>query len=78
MIAPEEMGAALVQVIEVSYGISPAEAVAEACKLMGFRRTGAKLAEAFAEVLGLLIEEGDVQERESFLHAPKRRESEPT
>lgn len=77
MIAPEEMGAALVQVIEVSYGISPDEAVAEACKLMGFRRTGAKLAEAFAEVLGLLIQEGDVEERESFLHAPKRRESEP-
>ena len=67
MIAPEEIGAALRRAIETSYGISSDDAVAEACRLMGFRRRGAKLARAFARVLDSLVRDGVVEKRGQFL-----------
>ena len=71
MIPPEEIEAALLQVIEASYGISPDEVVARACRLMGFRRTGPKLASVFADALGSLVERGAVELRGQFLHLPE-------
>lgn len=67
MIAPEEIGAALRRAIETSYGISSDDAVAEACRLMGFRRRGAKLARAYAQVLDSLVRDGVVEKRGQFL-----------
>ena len=73
MIAPEEIAAALRQVIEASYGISRDDAVAEACRLMGFRRKGAKLAKAFAEVLDQRVRASELELRGAFLHLPSGR-----
>ena len=70
MIAPEEIAVALRQVIEASYGISRDDAVAEACRLMGFRRKGAKLAKAFADVLDQRVRAGELELRGAFLHLP--------
>ena len=74
MIAPEEIAAALRQVIEASYGISRDDAVAEACRLMGFRRKGAKLAKAFAKVLDQRVQAGELELRGAFLHLPSGRQ----
>ena len=68
MIPREEVAAALLQVIDASYGIFPDDAVAGACRLMGFRRKGARLDDAFAGTLDSLIEAGEVEDRKGFLH----------
>lgn len=79
MIPPEEVEAALLQVIDASYGIFHDDAVAGACRLMGFRRKGARLADAFAGTLGSLVEAGEVEDRRGFLHrAADRRSAEDT
>ena len=66
MIAPEEIGAALVHAVRVSYGIAPHDAVQEAVRLFGFKRAGRNIVERFRNVLdglardGVVVREGDL------------------
>ncbi|MCY3546036.1 MAG: DUF3320 domain-containing protein [Gemmatimonadetes bacterium] len=58
MIAPEEIAAALVHAVRVSYGIAPDAAVQEAVRLFGFKRAGQKIVGSFRRVLDGLVEDG--------------------
>ncbi len=60
MIAPEEVGAALVHVVRASYGIGAEDAVVEAVRLFGFRRAGRSIVERFRGVLEDLVRDGGV------------------
>ena len=66
MIAPEEIGTALVHAVRVSYGIAPNDAVQEAVRLFGFKRAGRNIVERFRSVLdglardGVVVREGDL------------------
>ena len=58
MIAPEEVGVALVHVVRVSYGIEPGDAVREAVRLFGYKQAGRNIADYFRQVLEELVEGG--------------------
>ena len=62
-IAPEEIGAALLYAAGASHGIGRDDMVTEACRVMGFQRTGAKLKARFQEVLKGMIADGVVKQR---------------
>ena len=55
-IAPEEIGAALLQAIRASHGIDEDGAVKEACQLFGYKRVGAKIVARFRDTLFDLVE----------------------
>ena len=63
MIAPEEIDAALLHAVQASYGIDADEAVAEASRLFGYRRTGPDIRLSFKRALKRLIVQGNLQER---------------
>ena len=58
MIAPEEIGQALHHAVKDSFGISEDEAIAEACRLFGFRRTGPRITSRVRQILQQEIREG--------------------
>ena len=68
MIAPEEIGAALLNAVRTSYGIDANGAVAEASRLFGYRRTGPDIRFNFDKILRWLIKIGVVEERGEHLH----------
>ena len=59
-IAPEEIGTALVHAVRASFGIGPNDAVREAVRLFGFRRSGTNIAGRFREVLDGLVADGEL------------------
>lgn len=67
VIAREEIGAALLYAVQVSYGIGAEDAVVEASRLFGFRRTGTDIRKRFQSTLGSLISRGILEERRGFL-----------
>ncbi len=70
MIAPEEVGAALVHAVQVSYGIAPGDAVQEAVRLFGFKRAGRNIVERFRRVLDGLVRDGAVVRERELLQLP--------
>ena len=48
MIAPEEIGVALRQATQASFGIVADDAIGEASRLFGFKRVGAEIRATFA------------------------------
>jgi len=70
MIAPEEIGAALVHTVLVSYGIAPDDAVQEAVRLFGFKRAGQKIVGSFRRVLDGLVEDGVLVRERELLQLP--------
>jgi len=70
MIAPEEIGAALVHAVRVSYGIAPEAAVQEAVRLFGFKRAGQKIVRSFRRVLDGLVEDGVLVREQELLQLP--------
>ena len=58
MIAPEEIGAALIHGVKVSYGIDTDGAVTEASRLFGYKKTGANIQSCFKKALNDLIRRG--------------------
>ena len=73
MIAPEEIAAALVHAVRVSYGIAPDAAVQEAVRLFGFKRAGQKIVGSFQRVLDALVEDGALVREGSLLQLPGAR-----
>ena len=69
-IASEEIGTALVHAIRVSYGIKPADAVAEAIRIFGFKRSGPKMVKRFRQVLDDLVAKGAILREGSLLRVP--------
>ena len=69
-IASEEIETALVHAIRVSYGISPADAVGEAIRLFGFRRSGPRIGRRFRQVLDELVAQGTILREGSLLRVP--------
>ena len=69
MIAPEEIGAALLHVVQASCGIDANEAVDESSRLFGYKRTGSDIRSSFKGALNRLIEQGVLQERDGYLSA---------
>ncbi len=70
MIAPEEIGVALVHAVRVSYGIAPDAAVQEAVRLFGFKRAGRNIVDHFRRVLDGLVEGGAVVREGDLLRQP--------
>ena len=68
MIAPEEIGAALLHAVRASYGINANGAVAEASRLFGYKRTGPDIRSNFKKVLHRLIKVGVLEQRGEHLH----------
>ena len=71
MIAHEEIGAALIHAVRVSYGITKEDAVREAIRLFGIRRAGASFAKRFRQVLDKLVEDGALVRDGGFLQLPE-------
>ena len=69
-IAFEEIETALVHGVRVSYGISPADAVGEAVRLFGFRRSGPKIVKRFRQVLDELVARGTILREGPLLRVP--------
>lgn len=74
MIAPEEIRAALLEVVRDSYGITDDQAAKNASRLMGFRRLGPKLKLVIRTALGQLIETGVLERQDEFLQLCKPRQ----
>ena len=70
MIAPEEIAAAHVHAVRVSYGIAPDAAVQEAVRLFGFKRAGQKIVGSFRRVLDGLVEGGVLVREQGLLRLP--------
>ena len=70
MIAPEEIGQALYHAVKDSFGISEDEAIAEACRLFGFRRTGARITSRVRQVLHKEISQGRLNRTGEQLRVP--------
>ena len=70
MIAPEEIGVALIHAVRVSYGIAPTDAVREAIRLFGFKQAGRKIVERFTQVLDGVVEGGAVVREGDLLRLP--------
>ena len=67
-IAPEEICAALLHAVRASHGIDKDGAVEEACRLFGYKRTGAKIVARFTDVLRDLVKNGELEWRGEQLH----------
>ncbi len=74
LIAPEEIGAALAHAVQVSYGIDADEAVAEASRLFGYKKTGSNIQSSFKKVLNRLIMRGVLQDQGGQLSCKKSKE----
>ena len=70
MMAPDEVGAALVHAVRASYGITPDAAVQEAVRLFGFRRAGRNIVEHFRRVLVGLVDDGTLVRKGDLLQRP--------
>lgn len=70
MIAPEEIAAALVYAVRVSYGIAPDAAVQEAVRLFGFKRAGQKIVGSVRRVLDGLVDDGVLVREQELLQLP--------
>ena len=70
-IAPEEIGAELLQAVRASHGIDEEGAVKEASQLFGYRRAGAKIVARFRDVLFDLVENGELERRGEQLHCTR-------
>ena len=62
MIAPEEIGAALLHAVRISYGIEADDAVVEASRLFGYKRTGSAIRERFRSTLDSLLAQAVLRE----------------
>ena len=69
-IAPEEIAAALVHTVRVSYGIDPADAVIEGTRLFAFKRAGPTIVKRFREVLDQLVVDGILVQEGTLLQLP--------
>ena len=69
-IAPEEIGTALVHVVQASYGIKPDDAVREASRLFGFKQAGKAIDERFRQVLDQLVADGALVREGVLLQVP--------
>ena len=58
MIAPEEVGQALFHAVNDSFGIGEDEAIKEACRLFGFKRTGGTITRRVQSVVRQLLKTG--------------------
>ena len=67
LIAPEEIGAALLEVVRASHGINEDGAITEARKLFGFKRTGPDIRASIEEVVRKLVRDGVLERRGDFL-----------
>ena len=73
-IAPEEVGAALAHAVRASFGIAPIDAVNEAIRLLGFKRSGPKIVRHFRRVLDQLVANGILVLKGSLLQLPDEEE----
>ncbi len=74
MIAPEEIGQALYHAVNDSFGISQDEAIKEACRLFGFKRTGATITRRVQGVARQLLRAGVLKRTEDLLHVAQEAE----
>jgi hypothetical protein len=58
MLPPEELGVCLLWALEHHVGLSVEEAVVEALRLLGFKRTGSGIRDAFDKPLRGLLADG--------------------
>ena len=70
MIAPEEIGQALRHAVRDSFGITELGAVKEACRLLGFERTGANITQRMRNVAGEMVEAGALRRSGEVLRVP--------
>jgi very-short-patch-repair endonuclease len=68
---PDEIKAALILVVERSFGISAAEAQNEALKLLGFERVTETMSKQVISVIQKLCEESELQVQGDLLRRPK-------
>jgi very-short-patch-repair endonuclease len=61
-IAPEEIGAALLHVVRISFGIEADEALVEASRLFGYKRAGPVIRAHFRSTLDSLLAQGVLRE----------------
>ena len=69
-IAFEEIEAALLHAVRVSFGIKPADAIKEAARLFGFKRAGRAIVERFRHVLDELVAAGKLRHDRYMLRVP--------
>jgi len=74
LVAPEEIEAAVLKVVEAAIGIDTDEAIIEVARLFGFARTSEAIHGSIAHVISRLIERGVVDKSDWHLHlgAPPR------
>lgn len=70
MIAPEEIGQALHHAVSDSFGITEADAVKEACRLLGFERTGANITQRLRDIVGEMAGAGALTRSGGLLRVP--------
>ena len=70
MIAPEEIGRALHHAVRDSFGITEAGAVREACRLLGFERTGANITRRMRKIVGKMVAAGMLRRSGELLRTP--------
>ena len=70
-IAPEEIGAALLHVVGISFGIEADEALVEASRLFGYKRAGSVIRTHFRSTLDSLLAQGVLRETGGHLFAKK-------
>ena len=66
-IAPEEIGTALLHAVRISYGIEADDALVEASRLFGFKRSGSIIRARFRSTLDSLLAEGVLRETAGHL-----------
>ncbi|RYG35826.1 DUF3320 domain-containing protein [bacterium] len=67
LISPEEIIAALVRVVQPSFGIAPSEAIPLTAKTLGFERTTGGMAERIQAVLDAALTEGTLKSENGLL-----------
>ena len=70
MIAHEEIGQALCHAVNDSFGIGEDEAISEACRMFGFRRTGSKITSRVQSIVSQLLGEGKITRTGELLNSP--------
>ena len=70
MIAPEEIAQALYHAVNDSFGIGEDEAINEACRLFGFRRTGSKITDRIRPAVKQMLKDGKLQRTGGLLRVP--------
>jgi len=69
-IAPEEIGEAVLQIVEKAVAVSPGEAAAEACRLLGYARVTEALERHVRGIIDRLIHEARLRSTNGFVRLP--------